>query len=256
MNCKAAQNLINGYVDGELDLVRNLDIERHIQECPLCAQGYKNHQVLRNRIKTGSFYFKAPVDLQRKIQLSLRKAAKAEAGYWVLPKWWFNIAAPMAAAAVMILALVPFLRGPSVDDLLARDIVSSHVRSLMANHLADVPSSDQHTVKPWFAGKVNFSPPVEDLAKQGFPLIGGRLDYVDNRPVAALIYQRQKHFINLFIWPSRSDSDVETKTVSRQGYNLFHWTRSSMTYWAASDLNNAELQKFVQLVQNQNSPTS
>jgi anti-sigma factor RsiW len=120
---------------------------------------------------------------------------------------------------------------------------------------ADVPSSDQHTVKPWFAGNLNFSPPVEDLAKQGFPLIGGRLDYVDNRPVAALIYQRQKHFINLFIWPSESDSDAGTRTVSRQGYNLFHWTRSGMTFWAASDLNNAELQEFIELVQNQTSPT-
>jgi len=254
MNCKDAQNLINGYVDGELDMVRNLDIERHIQDCALCAQGYKNHQVLRNGIKTGSFYFKAPVDLQRRIQLSLPKAAKAEVGPRLLPKWWFNIAAPMAAAAIVVLALVPFLRGPSVDDLLAREIVSSHVRSLMASHLADVPSSDQHTVKPWFAGKVNFSPPVEDLAKQGFPLIGGRLDYVDNRPVAALIYQRQKHFINLFMWPSESNSDVGTKTVSRQGYNLSHWTKSGMKYWAASDLNNAELQEFVQLVQNQTSP--
>ena len=256
MNCKDAHNLINGYVDGELDLVRNLDIEHHIQDCALCARDYKNHQLLRNGIKTGSLYFKAPMDLQKRIQLSLRKAAKAEAGPRLLPKWWFNIAAPMAAAAVVVLALVPFLRGPSADDFLAGEVISSHVRSLMASHLADVPSSDQHTVKPWFAGKLNFSPPVEDLAKQGFPLIGGRLDYLDNRPVAALIYQRQKHFINLFIWPSGSDSDVETKTVSRQGYNLSHWTRSGMTYWAASDLNNAELQEFVQLVQNQTSPTS
>ena len=222
-----------------------------MHEITTISDGYENHQVLRNVIETGSLYFTAPADLRRRIQLSLRRAAKAEAGPRLLPKWWHNIAAPMVAAAVMILALVPFLRGPSVDDLLPREIVSSHVRSLMASHLADVPSSDQHTVKPWFAGKVNFSPPVEDLAKQGFPLIGGRLDYLDNRPVAALIYQRQKHFINLFIWPSGSASDVETKTVSRQGYNLFHWTRSGMTYWAASDLNNAELQKFVQLVQNQ-----
>jgi anti-sigma factor RsiW len=254
MNCKDAQNLINGYVDGELDLVGNLDIERHIQDCALCAQGYKNHQRLRNGMKAGSFYFKVPVDLQRRIQLSLRKAAKAEAGRRVLPKWWFNIAAPMAAAAVVLLALVPFLQRPSADDLLAGEVISSHVRSLMASHLADVSSSDQHTVKPWFAGKLNFSPPVEDLAKQGFPLTGGRLDYVDNRPVAALIYQRQKHFINLFIWPSESDSDVGTKTVSSQGYNLSHWTKSGMTYWASSDLNSAELQEFVQLVQKQPSP--
>jgi len=256
MICKDAQNLINGYVDGELDLIRNLEIERHIQDCALCTQDYKNHQVLSNAIKTGSLYFKAPADLRRRIQLSLRKAAKAEAGRRMLPKWWFNIAAPMAAAAVILLALVPFLRGPSADDLLAGEVISSHVRSLMASHLADVSSSDQHTVKPWFAGKLNFSPPVEDLAKQGFPLIGGRLDYLEDRPVAALIYQRQKHFINLFIWPSGSDSDVETKTVLRQGYNLFHWTRSGMTFWAVSDLNNAELQKFVQLVQNQTSSST
>src|SRR5246127_3577886 len=157
MNCKEAQNLINGYVDGELDLVRNLEIEHHIQECALCTQSYKNQQLLRNEIKTGSLYFKAPVDLQQRIQLSLRKAAKAEAGPRLLPKWWFNIAAPMAAAAIMVLALVSFLRGPSGVVLLARKILSSHVRSLMASHLADVPSSDQHTVKPWFAGKLNFS---------------------------------------------------------------------------------------------------
>jgi anti-sigma factor RsiW len=256
MICKDAQNLINGYVDGELDLIRNLEIERHIQDCALCTQDYKNHQVLSNAIKTGSLYFKAPADLRRRIQLSLRKAAKAEAGRRMLPKWWFNIAAPMAAAAVILLALVPFLRGPSADDLLAGEVISSHVRSLMVSHLADVSSSDQHTVKPWFAGKLNFSPPVEDLAKQGFPLIGGRLDYLEDRPVAALIYQRQKHFINLFIWPSGSDSDVETKTVLRQGYNLFHWTRSGMTFWAVSDLNNTELQKFVQLVQNQTSSST
>jgi len=255
MICKDAQNLINGYVDGELDLVGNLEIEQHIQGCSLCTQGYKKHQVLRNAIKAGSLYFKAPADLRRRIQLSLRKAAKAEAGRRMLPKWWFNIAAPMAAAAVILLALVPFLRGPSADDLLAGEVISSHVRSLMVSHLADVSSSDQHTVKPWFAGKLNFSPPVEDLAKQGFPLIGGRLDYLEDRPVAALVYQRHRHFINLFVWPSGSDAEVGTKTISRQGYDLFHWTKYGMTFWAASDLNNSELQEFIRLIQNQTSPT-
>jgi anti-sigma factor RsiW len=256
MDCKNARTLIDGYLDGELDVVRNLDIEDHLHGCALCSQLHNDRQLLRGALKTGSVYFKAPPDLQKRIQRSVRRAAKAEGRPRVLPKWWFNIAAPLAAAAIVALALVPFLRGPSADDLLAREVVSSHVRSLMASHLADIPSSDQHTVKPWFAGKLNFSPPVENLAKHGFPLIGGRLDYLDNRPVAALVYQRQKHFINLFIWPSASDSDVKTKTVSRQGYNLFYWTKSGMTYWATSDLNRSELQEFVQLLQSQTSPTS
>ena len=162
----------------------------------------------------------------------------------------------MAAAAIVLLVLVPFLRGPSTEEMLTREVVSSHVRSLMANHLADVPSSDQHTVKPWFNGKVDFSPSVVDLASRGFPLVGGRLDYLDNRPVAALVYQRDKHLINLFIWPSSDSSDAGTKSETRQGYHVFHWTRSGMTYWAVSDVEKSQLQEFVQLVQNQNSPTS
>jgi anti-sigma factor RsiW len=161
----------------------------------------------------------------------------------------------MAAAAIVLLALVPFLRGPSTEEMLTREVVSSHVRSLMASHLTDVSSSDQHTVKPWFNGMVDFSPPVEDLANQGFPLIGGRLDYLDNRPVAALIYQRDKHFINVFIWPSSESSNSGIKSETRQGYHVFHWTRSGMTYWAVSDLEESQLQEFVQLLQNQSPAT-
>src|SRR2546427_115810 len=176
MNCKDAQSLIDGYVDRELDPVRDLEIEGHLQECAVCSQGYKNHQALRNGLKASSLYFKPPADLQRRIEFSLRKAAKAEAVPRVARWRWLSVAASMAAAAIVILSLVPFLRGPSTDDLLTGEVVSSHVRSLMANHLADVSSSDQHTVKPWFNGKLDFSPPVEDLTKQGFPLVGGRLD--------------------------------------------------------------------------------
>jgi anti-sigma factor RsiW len=256
MDCKQAQKLIDGYVDGELDVIRNLDIERHLQECALCSQGYKNHQALRNGIKAGLPYFKAPEELQRRLQLSVRKAAKAEAAARVLRWPWLSIAAPLAAAAIVVLALVPLLKGPSADDLLGREVLAGHVRSLMANHLSDVASSDQHTVKPWFNGKLDFSPPVEDLAQQGFPLVGGRLDYLNNRPVAALVYHRQKHFINLFIWPTTESSDSGVKKETRQGYHLFHWTRSGMTYWAVSDVEESQLQEFVRQLQNRASSTT
>ena len=249
MNCKDAQSLIEGYVDGELDLVKNLDIEKHLQECTLCSQGYKNHETLRNAIRDGSLYFKPPAELRGRIEQSLRTAAKAQASPRVLPWRWLSVAAPMAAAAVVVLALVPLLRGPSADELLTREVIASHVRSLMANHLADVPSSDKHTVKPWFNGKLDFSPPVADLADKGFPLVGGRLDYIENRPVAALVYQRHKHFINLFVWPLEVESDIGPKSLSRQGYNLFHWVNAGMTYCAVSDLEKSELQNFVQLAQ-------
>ena len=165
------------------------------------------------------------------------------------------MAAPMAAAALVLLTLVPFMRGPSTEEILTREVVSSHVRSLMANHLADIPSSDQHTVKPWFSGKLDFSPPVQDLANQGFPLVGGRLDYLNNQPVAALVYQRDKHLINLFIWPSDKGAPAEVARVTRQGYNLIHWSGSGMNFWAVSDLEERQLQEFVQLLQN-DSPTT
>jgi anti-sigma factor RsiW len=253
MDCKETQNLIDAYADGELDLVRNLEIDRHLEQCALCSESYKNHQALRNGLKSAALYYRSPDALQRRIQSSVRKAAKAEAAPRI-PSWrWVGVAASMAVAALVALVFVPLLRGPAADELLANEVLSSHVRSLMANHLADISSSDQHTVKPWFAGKLDFSPPVEDFAKQGFPLIGGRLDYLENRPVAALVYERRKHLINLFVWPG-SESDVPTKTVSRQGYNLIHWTQSHMTYWVASDLDKSELQEFIQLVQNQTSP--
>jgi anti-sigma factor RsiW len=145
------------------------------------------------------------------------------------------------------------LQRPDTDQFLATQLIASHVRSLMANHLTDVASSDQHTVKPWLDAKLDFAPAVVDLSSEGFPLIGGRLDYLDNRAVAALIYQRRKHFINLFVWPAAPNETGTPKTITRQGYQLLHWVDSDFNYWAVSDVNETDLQAFKQVFEKQTS---
>jgi anti-sigma factor RsiW len=167
-------------------------------------------------------------------------------------RWrWIIAATSLLSTVIVIWVVASIFARQSTGDVLAQEIVSSHVRSLMADHLTDVPSSDQHTVKPWFDGKLDFSPPVKDLSQQGFSLNGARLDYIGNRPVAALVYQRRKHPINLFVWPSTEAPAVSEKASERQGYNLIRWSNGGMTYWAVSDLNLAELQQFAQLLQEQ-----
>src|SRR5205814_9932521 len=139
---------------------------------------------------------------------------------------WLALAAAIIFAAIIAFNLVPRLQRPSNDQFLATQLIASHARSLMANHLTDVASSDQHTVKPWLDAKLDFAPPVVDLSSEGFPLIGGRLDYLDNRPVAALVYERRKHFINFFIWPAAPDAAKSPQTITPQGYQLLHWADS------------------------------
>ena len=250
MSCQTTQELIHAYVDGELDLARSLEVELHLEECQVCAIAYRNQTALRAAFKDGSLYYSAPEKLNKRIRSSLRREAKSEVGRSIAWRWL-----PVGALAlVLLMALVvwravPGLR-PSGDELLAQEIVSNHVRSLqLEGHRTDVISSDQHTVKPWFDGKLDFAPTVKDFSSQGFPLLGGRLEYLNNRAVAALVYQHQKHFINLYIWPAaQSDASSEVAT-KRQGYNLLHWTNSGMNYWAVSDLNAIELHEFARLVQ-------
>jgi anti-sigma factor RsiW len=157
-----------------------------------------------------------------------------------------------AASLVVIVALSWLVATrtakPAFEAQLMGDIVSSHVRSMMADHLTDISSSDTHNVKPWFADKLDYSPPAEDLSAQGFPLIGGRMDYVENRPVAALVYQRNQHLINLFVWPSDEGASTAEIRSSVRGYNLIHWTKTGMTYWLVSDLNPAELSECASLL--------
>lgn len=165
---------------------------------------------------------------------------------WFEPTALFGAGAAAAGAIVAVLAL-SFGMTPAQDAVID-EITSSHVRSLMASHLSDVASSDHHTVKPWFAGKLDFSPPVYDLAAEGFPLTGGRLDYVAGRPVAALVYKPGLHVINLFVWPAQDGKAIDLRVFERQGFNLVHWTQDGMQAWAVSDMNAAELKSFATLV--------
>jgi len=253
LSCQRAQELIHGYVDGELDLVRSLEVEEHIHECEICAHAYRSQTTLRSSLKRDSLYYPAPEKLKKRIQSSLRKEANSEASKRAFGWRWLTVGASLAfmlLIGVVVWRLVPSSIRSSGDELLAQEIVSDHVRSLqMPGHLTDVLSSDQHTVKPWFDGKVDFAPPVKDFASQDFRLYGGRLEYLNNRAVATLIYQRRLHFINLFIWPVEQAGSTGEVTIQRQGYNLIHWTSSGMNYWAISDLNGVELHEFARLVQ-------
>ena len=247
MNCRESKSQLQTYLDGELDLIRNLEQEEHLRECSECSQSYDSLRLLQKSIRSESLRFQPPVDLEKRVRSALRHESGSHAQTF---RWRWLIPALTAAALIIVFAGYFLTRTPA-DISVSGEIVSSHVRSLMtSSHLIDVPSEDPHTVKPWFDGKLDFSPPVKDLNAQGFTLIGGRLDYIANRPVAVLIYQRRKHVINLFVWPA-ANSDTKPAVQVRQGYNLIHWTKSGMMFWAVSDLNLAELQQLAEELQNQ-----
>lgn len=255
MNCQNSQDLIHGYLDGELDLARSLEVEQHMHECESCARTYRSQTILRSSLKNDSLYYAAPAHLKKRIQSSLRNEARSEVTPRAFGWRWLTMGASVAfifLIAAVVWRFVPGPISPSGNELLAQEIVSEHVRSLqMPGHLTDVLSSDQHTVKPWFDGKVDFAPPVKDFTGQDFRLYGGRLEYLNNRPVATLIYQRRLHYINLFIWPAEQAGSSQELVLQRQGYNLIHWTVSGMNFWAISDLNSVELREFARLVQGQ-----
>jgi anti-sigma factor RsiW len=249
LNCQETQQLIHGYVDGELGLTKILEIDQHLQECAACAQAYTDLQAVRTAIKDGAPYFQAPPNLQKRIRLYVQKASKPGHATPLGPWRLLAIAASLALVLIGGWGLVRVLSPRSDEPFVTRELLASHIRSqMLPEHRFDIASSNQHVVKPWFEGKLDFSPAVKDLTTRGFRLAGGRLDYLDNRPVAALVYYRREHLINLFIWPSAPGSEAAPGTLTRQGYQLIHWTQASMNYWAVSNLNEAELQEFVRLI--------
>jgi len=248
MICRDVLQLLHPYSDGELDLVRHLEIDEHLAECSQCAEQEKHLRSLRAAISSPSLYHRAPAALRTRIQLAEPPATHR--------KRRSSVQFAAIAAGVLLLigasATIGMLLSQaksSADDRLAELVVASHVRSLQVEHLRDVVSTDRHIVKPWFRGKVDFSPQVPDLSPQGYALSGGRLDYLADRPVAALVYYRGLHAINLFTWSAANDEEKAVQGLARQGFHIRHWQRSGMTYWAVSDLNDQELDEFVRLFQ-------
>jgi anti-sigma factor RsiW len=250
--CAGNGRLLHAYFDGELDLVHTVEFEEHLKTCSDCAKELREQQSMRQSLSRANLYEPAPASLHARVRAELPDAK-------VQPKLvpmrsravleWFAAAAAVGIVLLLGARIIANFGGQRQTSVVAQEIAASHIRSLQPGHLFDVQSTDQHTVKPWFDGKLDFAPPVTDFANQGFPLVGGRLDYLDNRAVAALIYQRQKHLINVFIWPAESKPAKLPDTQTIQGYNLVFWSRAGMNFCAVSDLNVAELRDLVQLLQ-------
>ena len=237
--------LFQAELDGELDAAEATALAFHRAACPICQAAVADIVHARELLREVD-YEPMPEDVRARLIANLdlaqpqRMARPAAASQ---RPWWnagagFGLGAA-CAAALAFLVLIPTEPG------FPEQIVAGHVRALQPGHLQDVESRDRHTVKPWFDGRIDFAPPVKDLAAQGFPLTGGRLDYLAGRPVAALVYQRDKHIIDLFVWPA-SDSTTASavETAQRQGYNLVHWTQNGMNFWAVSDLEASQLREF------------
>ena len=249
MSCPQFQDLIHGYLDGELDLLRSLEVEKHLPTCETCMRTFQNQQAMREAIRGGSLYHASPPQLRQSVLSAIRHEAgepmRIHRGGGA--GWWIGLAAAILIAAGLAWQLVP--RTTAGLNALTAELVSDHVRSLLATHLMDVASTDQHTVKPWFNGKIDFSPTVQNFQKEGFPLVGGRLDYAGGRTIAALVYQHQKHFINVFVWPIVDGQKLAGQSLSTRGYHLVQWSDGTFNYTAISDMAMDDLQRLAQLLQ-------
>ncbi|HEY6840182.1 MAG TPA: anti-sigma factor [Chthoniobacterales bacterium] len=253
MNCQECHDYIDAYIDNELDIASTILVKQHLRDCPDCRQLLESRKAVGALLDNPQIRFEVPDSLFGRVQSALpvpRSDVKQRSGRrCVIP--WFTIPLALAATIAVMFGLA-FLNQEGVIDrsqgnALAQEAISSHVRSLLATHLFDVPSTDQHTVKPWFDGKLKFSPPVHDFAERGFRLTGGRLDYLNGREVAALVYQRRLHIINLFIWPSESGRNTAAENLTKDGYNVWHWDRDGFAFWAVSDVNAEDLRAFADL---------
>jgi anti-sigma factor (TIGR02949 family) len=241
VSCELTQTVLHGYLDGELDAARAADFERHLISCPECVAALEVHEKLRSSLQHARLYERAPVALRQKLRAQLGGPTPSVVPIRNPAPWrWLAVAATFLLAVFLGWRLLTFLRGTSGETALASAIVDAHLRSLQPGHLEDVQSTDQHTVKPWFDGKLDFAPPVHDFVNEGFPLQGGRLDVVHGRTVAVLVYARRKHLINVFVWPT-TEPDSEPLSGSQLGYHWIDWRKAGMEMCAVSDVSPDDL---------------
>ena len=241
MECDEAHPRLDAYLDGELGEAERAALRQHVEICASCGPEAAALERLRDGIRRSAPDYPAPAALRSQIRASLRREGSSGSAVMRAPGW-------LAFAASILIAVAVgsggtwLISGERQQDTIANEVIDSHLRSLLADHLTDVASSDKHTVKPWFAGRTELSPPGVDLAAQGFPLVGGRLDLIAGKPVPALVYRAGKHVINVFVLPAGPPDHAET--VTRRGYTLHHWDEGDLAYWAVSDAAGDEFAKF------------
>lgn len=247
MSCDFSGTLLHAYLDSELDPVRAAEFERHLESCRECTNTLGAVESLRSSLQRAQLYETAPLELRKKIRAEL-KAPSAEVKNSRVAAWrWLAVAAAILLVSATAWFAMPFFRSTGPEQVTAAEVIDAHIRSLQPGHLTDVTSTDQHTVKPWFDGKLDFVPPVHDFMDEGFPLLGGRLDVLGGRNVAALVYGRRKHFVNVFVWPTKEPDTPIHPPGSRQGYQWVHWRHQGMEFCAVSDTSAQDLHDLAQL---------
>src|SRR6185437_12958042 len=245
MTCDEAEILLHALIDGELDAGHARDVEAHIATCSRCAPQLAAYREMSRQVEDADLRYTAPPWLRRRIEASLPQPKPAPTRRSVLR----GFAMGSALSAIAATGLFAIVLRHDDDQRIMSEVVSAHLRSLQAGHLTDVVSTDQHTVKPWFNGKLDVSPPVVDLTAQGFTLIGGRLDYLDAREIGAVVYRRRQHIINLFVAQTADAGHHAAKMETMQGFNIWRWSDRGLNYWAVSDLGADELAEFGEKLQ-------
>ena len=249
MTCNESRSFLHAYLDGELDAPHAAEFGRHLQSCSNCGRALQALESVRSSVQNAGLREALPPGFENKVRIQLDKIsprASSPRSPMNFPAWSW-----LAAAAVLLLVVAGSWRfvqrnrsgaepAASAADSAAAELVDAHIRALQPGHLTDVTSTDQHTVKPWFDGKIAFAPPVPDFAAQDFPLVGGRLDVFQGRTVAALVYGRRKHFVSVFIWPDATQ-DMEQYAGAWNGYQWISWKQSGLRFCAVADTSRDDL---------------